>query len=1419
MTPAQATFPYLSRYLSLDAPTSWQPEDLSPEQRTALSLDLREILTAYAAYIPARLLHHQLREPQPGRVQGAFWQGSLLFADLSGFTALSEKLSVLGRQGAEEVSGIINHVFDGLIAEVNRHQGMLLKFGGDALTAFFDADTLGLAHASAATSAALGMQQRMADFDHLETRAGTFRLGLRVGVHSGRLFAAEVGDSSHIELVVTGHEVNRVALAQEIAYPGEVVITDETVALLKGVELDARDAGFHRVRRLLFLALPQPLAPPLQADGADDLASLEWLAARVLALRPYLIRRLPRRFLETSDIGLGEFRPVTVMFVNFYDFSAMLEVFGDDAEGAAVALNAYFQRAQAVIQRYDGVVNKVDMYTHGDKIMALFGAPLAHEDDTLRAVRCALELDQALHAANADIADLLPSDCRPNRLAHKIGINTGIVFAGRVGGTQRYEYTVMGPAVNLAARLMTAAAEQTTLISSTTRFAVEHVVDVAEQPPLALKGLAEPIVPARLVGVRAQQLRQAKSVAGMHLPALVGRDREFARLTQAAARALNGSGGLIALVGDAGTGKTRLLEELLHYLVFQSGLPTAAGGVPSFALCSNDCQSYDQLTSYSALRAILRPILHMQPSETAVDPSAARLPDAPAASISRQIDARVAYLAPELRRFAPLLSDVSGVVLPESDLTRALSPQQRHDRLQDLLVALMLGAVDESPLVVMIEDVHWIDPSSLEIIQRLSQILQTVDVPLLLLLSYRTEPPIAAPWESHSHSLRLHLPELSGDSSKQLLQQLLAGVPPPEMLPLLERSQGNPYFIEEMVRSLIETDTLRRDAAGAWQFAADIEQVAVPNSIEGLLLTRLDRLDEARHELVQSAAVIGRRFSHAIVAGLHPDVARVDADLQSLARDAMIIRDHQEPEPAYLFRHTLLRDVAYQGILYARRRELHGKVARRIEIVYANYLDEYLAILADHYLRAESWELAFHYHVAAGRKAQQRFANQSALTLFQTALALAPRLAVSRSPATSVARLVEIHERLGDLQLLLAEYAAAEAHYREGLRLLAAQPDTNHHSRVRLHRLLATLFERRSDYDAAFDWIARALAIAADTPLEQARCELVAAMLHFRRGEYDPALELARQGLAIAEALEAIADQAYAHLLIGTLRRDQGDFAAGIAAIERARTLFEQINDLNQLSNTLNNLGMVYQQTGRWQQSVESYERSLAISENIGDVLAVARTSNNLAVILVGRNELQRAAEMYKLSSEQFARIGSQLGVAVTTYNRGEVLLLQGRAEAALELFQHSIVLFEQIKVRNFLPEVLRLAAEATLALEQIAAAHEYAARSLALADELGMTVEVAAAHRVQGQIALYRHDLAPAAMLLNQALSELQPLDNRYELGKVLVWLARLARYQDRIDQAREQLAQAERIFQELDAQRDLAALQSVRDEFAGFL
>jgi class 3 adenylate cyclase/tetratricopeptide (TPR) repeat protein len=1426
--------------------------DLPPDARADLAAHLRRTLTACVAYIPGRLVARQMVDPLPGRISGAFWQGSLLFADLSGFTSLSEKLSVLGKQGAEEVSGVVNRLFEALVAEVLNHQGVLLKFGGDALTAFFDTASLGSGslHAMAATHAALAMQARMADFAELKTRRGTFRLQLRVGVHSGKVFAAEVGDLSHIELVVTGPEVNRVATAQEIAAPGEVVISDYTAHLLEGAVRTPRKEGFQRITSLPAIALPPPEPDPIPLDGPDDLETLEELAHQVEALRPYLVRNLPRRFLDPTIFEMGEFRPVSVLFANFHDFSALLTRAGEDAPLAASVLNAYFRRAQAVVHRYDGMVNKVDMYTHGDKLMALFGAPNVHEDDPLRAVRCALELNEALQGANAEIATLLEAAGYPDPspgdvLQQRVGLNTGTVFAGRVGGFQRYEYTVMGSTVNLAARLMSATEDGTVLLSPATRKAVERQVAVADHPPLKLKGLAAPVIPARaltMLDVERGPRRSADPSVG-HSP-LIGRDAVLAFLTGIARAAIQGEGHILALVGEAGIGKTRLAEELTRNLIVASYARDASEHIPSFQIYSGDCQSYEQTTPYAAIRTPLRHLLRLTPNDGSGE---GRHRGSDAVRLAH-IETRVGKLAPSLHRFTPLLGDVLGVALPDTPLTGGLNNEQRHNLLQELLVALFLGIAHQEPLLFSLEDVQWADASSLELLGRLAQALSKA--PLLLLLNYRPDPPIEEPWSDLSLTTRLELEELTMEDSIELLAAMLNGPPPPEVLPLLERTQGNPYFIEELVRSLIASGDLARSESGMWVLTRPLEQVAVPTSIEGLIFARLDRLDEPRHGLVQVASVIGRRFQRAVLEEVDSTLTPIDEKLLSLIDDEIIVSEEtMQVLQSYLFRHALLRDVAYEGILYARRRELHRRVAQQIEQLHVGNLDDHLALLAYHYRLAEVWDLAFFYHKAAGVAAQKRYANREALSLFATALEMIQHVApegeargetggaggdsAALSFIEPIPMLVaELHERRSYIRALLGESDEARTGYLEALHLVeqvrdgessafwstsATEPQRTRllhqlgETTVRLHRHLATLCEQQTCYDQAFAWLERGMDQAtAETHMELARCYLLGARISYIQGKFSESLDWAETGLSIAEYLDNIADQAQSLVRIGVIWSEQNEPSKGIPALEKACQLFEQVNHLSGLNQALNNLGIACYRVGRLREAMNYYGQCLQISENIGDVVTMARASNNLALVLVERGHLERASELYQYSSEQFRRIGSEQGVANTMLNRGEVLLLQGQPGEAMHLFRESIAILERINVRIDLPEVLRLAAEASLELDEVDPSQDYATRSRDIARALGMALEEALARQVLGQIALCQHAFSVAQEELEQSRAVLEQLENRSKLGKVLYWQARLAQALGHTDQVSPLLREAQDLFQEFHAQRDLELVRT---------
>ncbi len=1396
-----------------------QTGDLPVEVRAELAAHLRDLLQAHAAYIPMRLVQRQLTYPVPGEVTGTFWRGSLLFADLSGFTALSEQLSTIGRQGAEEVSGIVNHLFDALVEEVARHQGMLLKFGGDALTAFFDEEMLQSQHAAAASSAALAMQRRMATFANLRTRAGTFKLRLRVGVHSGRLFAAEVGDTTHIELVITGREVNRVAAAQEIAAPGEVVVTDQTAQLLHGAQFEGAERGFQRI-----LDLPEPDLPhhtdPLLIPHGHDLATLEMLATQVAALRPYLVRGLPQRFLDSRAAEMGEFRPVSVMFANFHNFSDMLEILNDAPELAASVLNAYFRRAQQIIHHYDGSVNKVDMATHGDKLMALFGAPTAHEDDPLRVVHCALDLRQALHEANTEIHTLFAPylDAYIARygtvpaLLERIGINTGTVFAGRVGGAQRYEYTVMGSTVNLAARLMAKAADGMVMISPFTRTIVEQQVAVIDHAPLQLKGLKEPITPGVVQGRDADSRISSRSDTALPHVKLVGRDTELAQMLDAAVQALNGAGRVIALVGEAGIGKTRLCSELVHQMVLAGDPAVEPDTTENFVIYTGECQSYEQSTPYATIRLPLRALLEVSPKRSS------NRSDTDAVGMLDALEQAVMRYAPALVRFAPLLADALGVAVQETPLTRALTPEQRYDRLHELIVALFIGAAQTAPVILMLEDIQWADASSLELLGDLARAIQ--DQPILMLLNYRPTPPIAEAWQALPTTLRLTVRELSHEKGEALLAALLDHNPPPAMRSLVERTQGNPFYIEELIRTLIASGILARNPRGDWYLTRPLDEAALPRSIEGLVIARLDKLPEPQYDMVQIASVVGRRFQQPIVAGIYPHRNLLDSVLEALIHAEVTQPDFHENDQSYLFRHALLRDVAYETILFARRRELHRQVALRLEALTSDdpqARQNVLSVIARHYLLAEVWPEAFAYHILAGQQAQQRYANREALSLFASALDIVPHLPMPIDPDQRIRQVIDLYERRGMIFALLGETDDAVASFLEALALLDVHQEMYRETRIRLHRLLASVEEQSSEFDTAFRWLEQGMALANDsTRPELARCYLLGAKIYYRRGDMHEALDWINHSLQITDERGDLADRANVLRLKGVIQSDIGELSSSIQALEEARTIWEQLHDdISGKSRILNDLGAVYDQMGRWHEAIACYEQAKEISESIGDIVGIAYAANNIAYLLVGRNELQRAYDLYVYSGECFNQMGSAWGVVMTDLNRAEIFKLKGEPQAVLAIVQHSLEMLERIKSRTFIPETLRLGAEASLNLGDYPAAKQYAEQSLQEAESMGMTLEQGIAQRVLGQIALAQGEHHHAETYFALARETLTEADSPYDVGKVAYWQAQLAATRNQREVAQQFLCEAIQTFIQLDAQRDLDCVRALAEQY----
>jgi class 3 adenylate cyclase/tetratricopeptide (TPR) repeat protein len=1387
---------------------------------------LRAELAAITTYIPPALVRQQLADPVPGRVSGAYWDGSVLFADMSGFTALSEKLSALGKQGSEEISAIINSLFAALVEEVHFHGGGLLKFGGDALTAFFDAATLGEDHAALAGNAALAMQRRMARFAALRTRAGTFTLRLRIGVHSGRVFAAQVGTTEHIELVVTGRTINRVALAQEIAEPGEVVISDETSRLLRNAITTPRENGFAKITGLPTVELPttHSLAVDTASYGTLERA-INALTARIAALRPYLPYGLPQRFLDLPHgvVEAGEFRPVSVLFANFHDFSAILDALGEDVHTAARVLNAYYQRAQEVIHRYGGIVNKVDMYTHGDKLMALFGAPVAHEDDPERAVRAALDLRQALDAANEEIAVLL-DDRRLTTddqyteveavvgrqssvvLQQKVGINTGVVFAGQVGSAQRREYTVMGQHVNLSARLMSASSDGAVTISPSTRRAVEHAITLGELPPVRLKGIAEPVPIAQALAPRTNSARRRSRLRSA---ALVGRDAELQELLAQSITSLYGAGRALAVVADAGLGKTRLLEELIQQLVLRSG--NQVGAVPDFLIYTAECQSYSQRTPYALARSLLGQFFNL-----------GRANDAAA------IMSRIERLAPDLVRFAPLLGELLRVAIEDTPLTASLSPEQRHDRVLELVEALLLAEAKTQPLVLFIDDLHWGDASSLEILQRLAE--SAPQAPLLLLFGYRPDQAFQPPGAELASVTILRLRELPAEASLALVRELLDGEPPPGLEPLIERAQGNPFFLEEVVRGLVESAVLV-DEGHHWRLSRALDESSLPGSIEGVITARLDRIDDRSREILQVGAVIGRRFTLPVLSVVAPPLDDLIEHLDALVQHDLLVIEQDERDLTHQFRQSMTRDVAYESILYARRRDLHRRTADWLTQLYYDHLDDQLAVLARHYLLAEDWESAFAFHLRAGRHAQERYANREAIELFGQALQIGLQIVRDDDdeeyvlPENAVENLadaiVELHERMGDVRTLIGEYDTALDHYQSALaQVQRGAADVR--VAVRLHHQIARLYGLRGEYDPALEWIERGMALPnSGTTPALVSLLVLGASLNRRKGRVAQALDWAERSLPLAEQVGNLSEQARAYRIIGNLRLGQGDTRAALDSVRKGLALYEKARDLSGIADAHNELANVFFDIGELAEARSNYEAADTIKQAIGDIYGQGMIACNLGELFRLQDDLEAAIDQYERGLSIYQSIGSNDMSGLLEMNLGAAHLLRGEYDLAAEHLARSSALFEQAGAEDYLAELERHRAELALRTDELAAARAAALRSIEYANRNDARAEEGMTRRVLGLIAARNSDLPRAWAELQQAINILQEAGNRHETARAQIVLADIAPFLHKQAEGQKALSEAITALHAIGARRDLneAAAVAARHGWAAYM
>jgi class 3 adenylate cyclase/tetratricopeptide (TPR) repeat protein len=818
------------------------------------------------------------------------------------------------------------------------------------------------------------------------------------------------------------------------------------------------------------------------APGAAPAAAAP-AAARFSSPHAYTPKHLAERILTSKTALEGERKQVTVLFA---DMKGSTELLADrDPEEARKILDPVLERMMEAVHRYEGTVNQV----MGDGIMALFGAPLAHEDHAVRACYAALRMHEAIRRYTEDVRRTHGAEVQI-----RVGINSGDVVVRSVGSDLRMDYTAVGQTTHLAARMEQLAPAGTTRLTAETLRLAEEFVQVRPLGPIPVKGLAAPVEVFELTGAGSVRTRLQASRARGFSP-FVGRDAEMDQIRQAAAQARQGRGQLVAVVGEAGVGKSRLFYEFIHS---HHVLGTSGAG---WRVLEASSVSYGKATPFQPLAELLRGYFRIDDRDEL-------------RTVRAKVTGTLLTLDRALEDAVPAVLWILDVLEP-GDAFLGLEPPQRRRRAIESVKRALQRESQVQPLLLLFEDLHWIDTETQAVLDSLAESLGSASV--LLAVNYRPE--YRHGWGSKTYYRQLRIDPLPPESADALLRNLLGADPSTAPLAplLIARTEGNPLFLEESVRTLVETGALVGEP-GAYRLVRPAATLQMPATVQAILAARIDRLRPEFKRLLQAAAVVGKDVPVTLLAAvaemaddaLHPALGELQS--AELLYEARLF-----PDLEYTFKHALTHEVAYNGVLQERRRALHATILETLERLHADRLVEHAEVLAHHAVRAAIPDKAVRYLREAGARAAARAANREAVDFLERALAL-------------LAELPETRETLSD---------ALDVRIALGVPLIG------------MHGAASPVVE--GTYLAALELVERLDDAARRFPVLWGLW-----YVRFIRGDYTPAvtagerlLETARRGDDVGQLLEAH------HALWPTLV-SMGDVRGALPHLERGIALYDR---------------------------------------------------------------------------------------------------------------------------------------------------------------------------------------------------------------------------------------------------------------------
>lgn len=859
----------------------------------------------------------------------------LMLIDISGFTRMTEKLTGLGKEGAEEITRLINEYFDPIIKWIFDMNGDVINFGGDSIEAIFpgldDEDTT---YPFRALDSAFEIMKISKQKKKIETRHGSFSIGIHIVLELGVCDSVELGGGDlPRKYNIFSNTSFKLLKLENKARKGEIIIGS---GLLKKVNKYLKT---RKLARGIYKCYGYKETPDYKVKSIKSgklPGEIKELVKILERYNSFLIPGLMSKVkLSHKSAFIGEHRRGAIVFLN--------TIFSKNIDREQ--LLDYFNKVQNITRKYGGVINKINFDEKGLKVLILFGFPYSHEDDEIRSVMCSREIIEIVQKNKFQIKQ-------------KVGINAGSVFAGIVGSNLRQEYTVMGDAVNIAARIMKKAKSNSIVVAEPVYKNTMHRMDYHSLKPVTVKGKRKAIkVYNPVKEIKRSLIEDWLSESRK----LIGRNKEIKLVRDLLNKSKKGKSNIISILGEAGVGKSRFIREIISISLEKK-----------FKVILGDCHSYGQNISYLPWKSILRSIFKISETDS-IEKNKTRIK-----KVIKKVNK-------DYSNWISLIFNIMDIPARENNLVKSLDAKLRQQRTYEIITGIIKYLAKNEPLLLIIEDVHWIDNASIDLLKSVTSSLKNEKITIIL--GARELPPGSDFLKGNRYS-QISLKEFTKDESMELIKSLIniKNIPDKIQNYIMNKSQGNPFYVEEVIKSFLESGLIVKRGK-RWVIKKEIKKVDIPNSVQDVIMSRIDRLPEETRRVLQTASVIGREFNRDLLIDIQETVAPIDKILDSLKRlDLILLKE--DKEIVYFFKHILTREVAYESLPFYQRRNIHNVVGENIESKHKRRLKEKFDILAHHYYNANNWYKAFIYSMEAAEKAQNQFSNQEALSYYDQSLSI-----------------------------------------------------------------------------------------------------------------------------------------------------------------------------------------------------------------------------------------------------------------------------------------------------------------------------------------------------------------------------------------------------------------------------------------------